>query len=209
MRELVRRSIQGHRAGCGHGERVGEARAQDRCSTCGPEGWVCAVDLLGSAGLACPGEAIHYKQWYGLLTAAEHRVAGKDPVATFLAQVHRAPEVERIGSRTGDTARWHRRAASAHSHQLEGYAGSTAAAWRGTPARSPPRKLRRLQRLATPDEHEGDRRRGPQPGLARTSAAQPASAAGVVGEVSANLASAQRRGMPRSNGPMTGHSIDR
>jgi hypothetical protein len=48
-----------------------------------------------------PGEAIHYKQWYGLLTAAGHRVAGKDPVATLLAQIHRAPEVQRVGSRSG------------------------------------------------------------------------------------------------------------
>jgi hypothetical protein len=48
-----------------------------------------------------PGHPIHYKQWYGLLTAAGYRVAGRDPVATFLAQVHRAGEVERIGNRTG------------------------------------------------------------------------------------------------------------
>jgi hypothetical protein len=48
-----------------------------------------------------PGKPIHYKQWYGLLTAAGYQVAGRDPVATFLAQVHRAGEVERIGKRTG------------------------------------------------------------------------------------------------------------
>jgi hypothetical protein len=48
-----------------------------------------------------PGQPIHYKQWYGLLTTAGYRVAGRDPVATFLAQVHRAGEVERIGNRTG------------------------------------------------------------------------------------------------------------
>ncbi len=48
-----------------------------------------------------PGRPIHYKQWYGLLTAAGYRVAGRDPVATFLAQVHRAGAVERIGNRTG------------------------------------------------------------------------------------------------------------
>ncbi len=48
-----------------------------------------------------PGEAIHYKQWYGLLTAAGYCVAGKDPVATLLAQIHRAPEVERVGNRSG------------------------------------------------------------------------------------------------------------
>lgn len=27
-----------------------------------------------------PGHAIHYKQWYGLLTAAGHKVAGRDPI---------------------------------------------------------------------------------------------------------------------------------
>lgn len=48
-----------------------------------------------------PGRAIHYKQWYGLLTAAGYLVAGRDPVATFLAQVQRAGEVRRIGNRTG------------------------------------------------------------------------------------------------------------
>jgi hypothetical protein len=48
-----------------------------------------------------PGQPIHYKQWYGLLTSAGYRVAGRDPVATFLAQVHRAEDVERIGARTG------------------------------------------------------------------------------------------------------------
>ena len=48
-----------------------------------------------------PGQAIHYKQWYGVLTAAGHKVAGRDPLATFLAQVARAPEIERVGARTG------------------------------------------------------------------------------------------------------------
>lgn len=48
-----------------------------------------------------PGQPIHYRQWYDLLTAAGHKVAGRDPVATFLAQVARAPEIERVGSRSG------------------------------------------------------------------------------------------------------------
>jgi hypothetical protein len=30
-----------------------------------------------------------------------HRVGGRDPVATFLAQVHRCDDLERIGRRTG------------------------------------------------------------------------------------------------------------
>lgn len=48
-----------------------------------------------------PGAPIHYKDWYGLLLAAGHKVGGRDPVATFLAQVHRCDDVERIGRRTG------------------------------------------------------------------------------------------------------------
>ncbi len=48
-----------------------------------------------------PGQPIHYKQWYGLLKAAGHKVGGRDPVATFLAQVHRAAAVEPVGRRTG------------------------------------------------------------------------------------------------------------
>jgi hypothetical protein len=48
-----------------------------------------------------PGQPIHYKQWYGLLEAAGHKVGGRDPLATFLAQVHRAPAVEPVGRRTG------------------------------------------------------------------------------------------------------------
>lgn len=48
-----------------------------------------------------PGQAIHYKEWYGLLVAAGLKVGGKDPQATFLTQVHRASGVEAVGSRTG------------------------------------------------------------------------------------------------------------
>lgn len=48
-----------------------------------------------------PGAPIHYKEWYGLLLAAGHKVGGRNPVATFLAQVHRCDDVERIGQRTG------------------------------------------------------------------------------------------------------------
>lgn len=48
-----------------------------------------------------PGQPIHYKQWYGLLETAGHKVGGRDPLATFLAQVHRAPAVESVGRRTG------------------------------------------------------------------------------------------------------------
>ena len=44
---------------------------------------------------------IHYREWYDLVQAEGHKIGGKDPVATFLAQVHRAPGIERLGRRTG------------------------------------------------------------------------------------------------------------
>jgi hypothetical protein len=47
------------------------------------------------------GATVHYREWFELLVADGHRVAGKDPVATFLTQLSRAPEVEPIGRRTG------------------------------------------------------------------------------------------------------------
>lgn len=47
------------------------------------------------------GEPVHYRQWFALLRRAGHEVAGKDPLASFLAQVSRAPEVERLGERSG------------------------------------------------------------------------------------------------------------
>lgn len=48
-----------------------------------------------------PGQAIHYRQWYGLLTAAGYRVAGRDPLATFLIQIQRADGIQRVGQRSG------------------------------------------------------------------------------------------------------------
>lgn len=44
---------------------------------------------------------VHYKEWFDLLRARGHRVAGKEPVNTFLAQINRSDAVERIGKRTG------------------------------------------------------------------------------------------------------------
>jgi hypothetical protein len=44
---------------------------------------------------------VHYREWYDLLVRDGHRIAGKDPVATFLAELSRAPEVEKVGRRTG------------------------------------------------------------------------------------------------------------
>lgn len=48
-----------------------------------------------------PGQAVHYRDWYALLRAAGYRAKGKDPLASFLAQIRRASDVEPIGSRTG------------------------------------------------------------------------------------------------------------
>jgi hypothetical protein len=47
------------------------------------------------------GEPVHYKEWYGLLIGAGARVAGRDPLATFLTQVARAPGVESVRPRSG------------------------------------------------------------------------------------------------------------
>jgi hypothetical protein len=46
------------------------------------------------------GEPVHYKRWYELVVS-RHRVAGKDPLATFLAAVSRISGVERVGRRSG------------------------------------------------------------------------------------------------------------
>lgn len=48
-----------------------------------------------------PGAEVHYREWYDLLTAEGVAVAGKDPVATFLAQISRADQVEAVGRRSG------------------------------------------------------------------------------------------------------------
>ena len=47
------------------------------------------------------GQAIHYREWFQLLQSHGYRVGGKDPLATFLAQINRADSVESIGKRTG------------------------------------------------------------------------------------------------------------
>lgn len=49
----------------------------------------------------CPGQVIHYKEWFALLQAAGFSVNGKDPLASFLAHISRAPEVEALGNRSG------------------------------------------------------------------------------------------------------------
>jgi hypothetical protein len=48
-----------------------------------------------------PGQAVHYRDWYVLLCAAGYRARGKDPLASFLAQINRSDDVEPLGSRSG------------------------------------------------------------------------------------------------------------
>jgi hypothetical protein len=47
------------------------------------------------------GDEVHYRDWYALLLDAGVRVAGKDPLATFLTQIARAPEVVSVRPRSG------------------------------------------------------------------------------------------------------------
>lgn len=45
-------------------------------------------------------EALHYREWLGMLEAAGYQVAGKDPLAVFLTQLSRSPVVRR-GTQSG------------------------------------------------------------------------------------------------------------
>jgi hypothetical protein len=47
------------------------------------------------------GEAIHYREWFGLVRRAGYEVTGKDPLATFLTQLRRSRTVEAVGARSG------------------------------------------------------------------------------------------------------------
>jgi hypothetical protein len=47
------------------------------------------------------GVEVHYRDWYGLLLEAGLIVGGKDPLATFLTQIGRAPKVESVRPRSG------------------------------------------------------------------------------------------------------------
>jgi hypothetical protein len=47
------------------------------------------------------GAVIHYKEWFELLEEAGLHVAGRDPIATFLTQIARAPGVESVRPRSG------------------------------------------------------------------------------------------------------------
>lgn len=48
-----------------------------------------------------PGHEIHYRDWFVLVQRAGHRIGGRDPLATFLAQVNRAEGVVPSGRRSG------------------------------------------------------------------------------------------------------------
>jgi hypothetical protein len=48
-----------------------------------------------------PGQTVHYREWYALLCAAGYRARGKNPLASFLAQISRAEQVESLGGRSG------------------------------------------------------------------------------------------------------------
>ncbi len=60
-----------------------------------------AIDLLRRNPDAAAGAPVHYRNWYELLLQAGGRVAGKDPLATFLTQISRANEVESVRPRSG------------------------------------------------------------------------------------------------------------
>jgi hypothetical protein len=47
------------------------------------------------------GAVVHYRDWFSLLAEAGIRVAGKDPLATFLTQIGRAPQIESVRPRSG------------------------------------------------------------------------------------------------------------
>jgi hypothetical protein len=58
-----------------------------------------AIEILRQSTFA--EQTIHYRDWYQLVLAAGIRVAGKDPIATFLTQIARAEGVVSLGRRSG------------------------------------------------------------------------------------------------------------
>jgi hypothetical protein len=48
-----------------------------------------------------PTATVHYRDWYELLIEAGVRVSGRDPLASFLTQIARAPGVESVRPRSG------------------------------------------------------------------------------------------------------------
>lgn len=57
-----------------------------------------AVEVLRQKGA---GTVVHYREWYELMLAEGLRIGGRDPVATFLTQIGRAPSVESVRPRSG------------------------------------------------------------------------------------------------------------
>lgn len=47
------------------------------------------------------GVEVHYRDWFALLLETGIRVAGKDPLGSFLTQVSRSPAVESVRPRSG------------------------------------------------------------------------------------------------------------
>jgi hypothetical protein len=47
------------------------------------------------------GAVIHYREWFDLVLEAGGKVAGRDPLATFLTQIARAPDVISERPRSG------------------------------------------------------------------------------------------------------------
>jgi hypothetical protein len=58
-----------------------------------------ALDVLREA--AADGRPIHYRAWFEAILGAGYRVAGQNPLATFLTHASRIERVERVGRRSG------------------------------------------------------------------------------------------------------------
>jgi hypothetical protein len=58
-----------------------------------------AIEILSSR--VEPGTKIHYREWFELVEAEGFRVVGKDPLASFLGQIGRSPQVVSAGRRSG------------------------------------------------------------------------------------------------------------
>ena len=74
-----------------------ESHPDDSQALRGPAIRTTAVALLVASGR----DALHYREWFDLLTQAGYEVAGKDPLAVFLTQITRSPAV-RKGARPGE-----------------------------------------------------------------------------------------------------------
>ena len=57
-----------------------------------------AVEILRRRG---GDDAIHYREWFSLLRAEGWEIRSKTPVNSFLTEIGRTADVERVGHRTG------------------------------------------------------------------------------------------------------------